>query len=113
MFEIWLARLICLPLSEKKAWGSASLVRKGDSVIFSVRPLSRSLLPDSLMVSLAQYLSPQQGDIVSLDGQVLAKHQGLWRYTIGQGAKIRGMHERMFVASKDPLNNQIIVVPGT
>lgn len=61
----------------------------------------------------AQYLSPKQGDIVSLDGKVLGKHQGLWRYTIGQGAKIRGMHERMFVVSKNPENNQVIVVPGT
>ncbi|KAF8495309.1 tRNA-specific 2-thiouridylase [Gautieria morchelliformis] len=61
---------------------------------------------------LSQYLPPEQGDIISLEGKVLAKHQGLWRYTIGQGARIQGMHERMFVASKDPRNNQILVVPG-
>ncbi|KAF8590041.1 5-methylaminomethyl-2-thiouridylate-methyltransferase [Ramaria rubella] len=62
---------------------------------------------------LAQYLPPKPGDIVSLDGKVLAQHQGLWRYTIGQGAKIRGLRERMFVALKDPALNQILVVPGS
>lgn len=45
-------------------------------------------------------------------GNQVGVHQGLWSYTIGQGAKISGMPQRMFVAAKDPEINTIFVVPG-
>ena len=50
------------------------------------------------------------GDIVDLEGQKLAGHQGIWSYTIGENARIPGMRKRMFVAKKDPISNHIIVV---
>ncbi|KAF8511133.1 tRNA-specific 2-thiouridylase [Hysterangium stoloniferum] len=62
---------------------------------------------------LSNYLQPNPGDIVDLNGKIVGQHQGLWRYTIGQGAKISGLRNRMFVASRDHLLNQIVVVPGT
>jgi len=61
----------------------------------------------------AQYLRSTPGQIVDLAGNVLASHNGLWQYTLGQGAKICGQPEKMFVASKISATNQIVVVPGT
>jgi tRNA-5-taurinomethyluridine 2-sulfurtransferase len=62
----------------------------------------------------AQYLPPKRGPIVNLTtGAEIGTHEGLWTYTIGQGAKIKGMPERMFVAEKHPHSNTIYVVPGT
>ncbi|KAI5116685.1 hypothetical protein M0805_007506 [Coniferiporia weirii] len=63
---------------------------------------------------LAQYLPPKPGSIVDmLTQEQLGTHQGLWRYTIGQAAKIPGMPKRMFVAGKDVTHNKIFVVPGS
>lgn len=33
---------------------------------------------------LSQYLSTEEGDIVTIDGKRLGKHEGLMYYTIGQ-----------------------------
>lgn len=61
----------------------------------------------------AQYIAPKPGPIVDMTtGKQAGVHQGLWSYTIGQGAKISGMPQRMFVATKDPETNTIFVVPG-
>ena len=46
-------------------------------------------------------------------GNVLGRHQGLYSYTIGQNARIKGMAQKMFVARKDPKENAIYVVPGS
>ncbi|EIW84783.1 5-methylaminomethyl-2-thiouridylate-methyltransferase [Coniophora puteana RWD-64-598 SS2] len=63
---------------------------------------------------LAQYLQPQPGSIVEHPSKrVLGTHQGLWNYTIGQGAKIAGLKDRVFVASKDVSTNTVNVVYGT
>jgi tRNA U34 2-thiouridine synthase MnmA/TrmU len=61
----------------------------------------------------AQYIRPNPGPIIDSSGRTIGTHQGLWSYTIGQGARISGMREKMFVASKDLETNQIMVVPGT
>ncbi|EPQ57770.1 tRNA 5-methylaminomethyl-2-thiouridylate-methyltransferase [Gloeophyllum trabeum ATCC 11539] len=63
---------------------------------------------------VSQYVPPKPGDIVDLEtGKVVGQHQGLWTYTIGQGAKIRGLPEKAFVAKKDPKSNVVYVVPGS
>ncbi|THH20893.1 hypothetical protein EW146_g548 [Bondarzewia mesenterica] len=62
---------------------------------------------------LANYLPPKPGPIIDLTtGRTVGEHQGLWTYTIGQGAKIRGMPERLFVTRKDKDRNTIWVVPS-
>ncbi|ETW86243.1 hypothetical protein HETIRDRAFT_311357 [Heterobasidion irregulare TC 32-1] len=62
---------------------------------------------------LADYLPPKPGPIIdSVTGHTIGEHQGLWTYTIGQGAKIRGMQEKLFVAHKDKEQNTIFVVPS-
>ncbi|KAF8121668.1 tRNA methyl transferase-domain-containing protein [Boletus edulis] len=62
---------------------------------------------------ISQYIVPKPGPIVDMTtSEKAGVHQGLWNYTIGQGAKISGMPQRMFVAKKDPRANIIFVVPG-
>ena len=55
---------------------------------------------------------PQPGDIVNSSGKVLGKHNGIYRYTIGQR---RGMGiaapEPLYVTSIDPVKNQITAGP--
>lgn len=67
---------------------------------------------------LKQYLPAQPGNIETEDGEVLAKHQGLMYYTIGQrqGLGIGGTHfgeAPWFVAKKDLSRNVLVVVQGT
>lgn len=51
------------------------------------------------------------GDIVSRDGRVLGRHEGLFRYTVGQrkGLGIGGAPEPYYVMGKDVSRNQLIV----
>ena len=43
----------------------------------------------------------------------MGEHAGPWNFTIGQGAKVKGLKEKTFVVKKDTLKNIIYVVPGT
>ncbi|GJE87018.1 tRNA-specific 2-thiouridylase [Phanerochaete sordida] len=61
---------------------------------------------------LSQYLPPKPGAIVDLRGKQVGEHQGLWSFTIGQNARLKGQPQKMFVSDKDYNRNQIIVVPG-
>ncbi|MCH8532424.1 MAG: tRNA 2-thiouridine(34) synthase MnmA [Saccharospirillum sp.] len=68
---------------------------------------------------LKQYLPAQPGDIKTLEGEVIGKHQGLMYYTLGQrqGLGIGGTanHDEApwFVAGKDLEHNVLLVVQGT
>lgn len=66
---------------------------------------------------LAQYITPpsQQGYLVDPEGNRLGEHNGLWHYTIGQGARLGGMLEPWFVAKKGvgETGQDIQVVPGS
>lgn len=67
---------------------------------------------------LSQYLSPKPGLIKTLDGETLGEHQGLMYYTIGQrkGLGIGGKRDQneqpWYVAEKNALSNDLIVVQG-
>jgi tRNA-specific 2-thiouridylase len=68
---------------------------------------------------LQRYLPAQPGEIVTLDGQLIARHHGLMYYTLGQrqGLGIGGMRdfneEPWFVVDKDLVHNRLIVTQGT
>ncbi len=68
---------------------------------------------------LQRYLPAQPGDIITLDGHVIAQHHGLMYYTLGQrqGLGIGGLRdfgeEPWFVVDKDLANNRLIVTQGT
>jgi tRNA U34 2-thiouridine synthase MnmA/TrmU len=61
---------------------------------------------------VTQYVPPRPGNIVSWKGETVGTHNGLWTYTIGEGARLGGMKEKWFVARKDIAQNEIVVVPG-
>ena len=57
-----------------------------------------------------EYVPPRRGPILEIDTNVqLGHHNGLWTYTIGQGAKLPGLAQKLFVAGKDRQKNAIYV----
>ncbi|MEH8020547.1 tRNA 2-thiouridine(34) synthase MnmA [Rheinheimera metallidurans] len=67
---------------------------------------------------LQQYLPAQPGDIVSIEGDVIGRHEGLMYHTLGQrkGLGIGGMRdggdEPWYVVDKNLETNQLIVAQG-
>lgn len=67
---------------------------------------------------LKQYIPAQPGNIVTEDGEVIGKHQGLMYHTIGQrqGLAIGGLknydESPWYVAEKNLDNNTLVVVQG-
>jgi tRNA-uridine 2-sulfurtransferase len=67
---------------------------------------------------LQQYLPAQAGEIFSLDGEHLGKHQGLMYHTIGQrqglgiGGKANSENAPWYVVDKDLDNNVLLVAQG-
>lgn len=67
---------------------------------------------------LSSYLPAQPGDIVTQEGEIVGRHDGLMYYTIGQrrglniGGKSGGNGERWFVLKKDMQTNRLIVSQG-
>ena len=67
---------------------------------------------------LQRYLPKKPGDIKTPEGKTVGQHDGLMYYTLGQrqGLKIGGSRdsngEPWFVAAKDMVNNELIVVQG-
>ena len=53
------------------------------------------------------------GDIVTLDGQKVARHNGIWGYTIGKrkGLGISGFKTPMYVVRIDAQKNQVVIGP--
>lgn len=70
---------------------------------------------------LSRYIPAQPGDMVTPEGEIVSRHQGLMYHTLGQrkGLGIGGRKEEgknagqpWFAAAKDLLNNRLIVVQG-
>jgi len=65
---------------------------------------------------LAGYLPAQPGNMVTPEGEVVGRHDGLMYYTLGQrrglGIGGRGDGSRWFVIGKDLEKNQLVVVQG-
>jgi tRNA-specific 2-thiouridylase len=67
---------------------------------------------------LSHYLPAQPGDIVTSEGEIIGRHDGLMYYTLGQrqGLGIGGRKDAggdaWFVAGKDLDNNRLMVVQG-
>lgn len=68
---------------------------------------------------LSNYLPAQPGEMKTLDGDVIGKHDGLMYYTIGQrqglgigGVKGYAVHEPWFVVGKDMTTNTLYVGQG-
>ena len=65
---------------------------------------------------LQNYLPAKPGDIVSTEGSIVGRHDGLMYYTLGQrkglGIGGGGTGERWFVVEKDMAANKLIVAQG-
>jgi len=63
---------------------------------------------------IQRQLLSKPGDIKTVDGKIIGKHNGLALYTIGQreGIRIGGTKEPYYVADKNVLANTLIVVEG-
>jgi len=67
---------------------------------------------------LARYLPAQPGDIRTVDGEIIGRHDGLMYHTLGQrkGLGIGGLKnagdEAWYVVDKDVENNELIVAQG-
>ena len=67
---------------------------------------------------LMEYLPAQPGDIVTVDGKRIGRHDGLMYYTLGQrrglgiGGRSDGTGESFFVVGKDLERNRLIVQQG-
>lgn len=63
---------------------------------------------------LNRYLPKEPGDMVTPEGKVVGRHEGLMYYTLGQrqGLGIGGQGEPWFVAAKDMARNVLTVVQG-
>ncbi|KAI0053929.1 tRNA methyltransferase [Auriscalpium vulgare] len=63
---------------------------------------------------LAEYIPQKLGHMIDLrTGQIVGEHRGLWAYTIGQGARVQGLPEKLFIARKDNATNEIWLAPGS
>ncbi len=67
---------------------------------------------------LQRYLPKAPGDMMTPEGEIVGRHDGLMYYTIGQrqglgiGGRRTGTQEAWFVADKDLPRNRLIVVQG-
>ena len=65
---------------------------------------------------LSEYIPMKEGDIKTLDGKVVGRHEGVYYYTIGQrkglGVGGGGNGEPYFVVDKDVVNNILWVNQG-
>ncbi|GAA6027067.1 hypothetical protein JCM8097_006084 [Rhodosporidiobolus ruineniae] len=60
---------------------------------------------------LDSYLPPSPGNIEDETGKVVGQHQGLWRFTVGERARLSGMSEAHFVGRNDAARNVVVVCP--
>ncbi|WBU65698.1 tRNA 2-thiouridine(34) synthase MnmA [Paracoccus aerodenitrificans] len=73
-------------------------------------------VPNGNYASVIEKLRPgaaDPGEIVDMDGNVLAEHRGVIHYTIGQrrGLGIGGLGDPLYVVKLDPDNRRVIVGP--
>ncbi len=69
-------------------------------------------VPNSYLDILNQYFNTyQEGEVLDIKGNVIGKHFGYMRYTIGQrkGFRLRSAHQPHYVLKIIPQKNQIIV----
>ncbi|SFD76228.1 tRNA (5-methylaminomethyl-2-thiouridylate)-methyltransferase [Sulfitobacter brevis] len=86
----------------------------------AMKPDSQDIcfVPNGDYASVIRKLRPEAadpGDIVDVDGTVLARHEGIIHYTIGQrrGLGIGGLADPLYVVKLDADKRQVIVGPKT
>lgn len=91
-----IAKKAGIPVHEKKDSQDICFIPDGDYVSFLEREADMS------------HMVP--GDFVDKDGNVLGRHSGLYRYTIGQRKNLGiALGERMYVKALDIAKNQVVL----
>ncbi|VEN50583.1 unnamed protein product [Callosobruchus maculatus] len=63
---------------------------------------------------IREYIKDKPGDFVDIDtGKVMGKHKGIHQWTLGQRARLPGLHIAYFIARKNVEKNIIYVASGT
>lgn len=62
---------------------------------------------------MSEYVDPMPGNFVDIDtGQIIAQHQGIHQYTIGQGALISGQKQKYYIVRKMSDCKTILIATG-
>lgn len=101
---------------ESKAETRALAAKYGLSVADKPDSQDICFVPNGNYAAVIEKLRPgaaDPGDIVDMDGNVLAQHRGVIHYTIGQrrGLGIGGLEDPLYVVKLDPDTRQVIVGP--
>lgn len=54
-------------------------------------------------------ITPESGDFIDTKGNVIGRHGGVLRYTVGQRKGLGAFGKPMFVTAIDPLNNRVVL----
>jgi len=109
---------VCFPLGDIEKTQTREIAAEYGFAVAN-KPDSQDIcfVPDGKYVEVVRHISGQNsqpGDIVDLDGNVLGKHDGVLKYTIGQR---RGLGlsapEPLYVVRLDPSANRVVVGPAS
>lgn len=63
---------------------------------------------------ISDYIEPKTGKFIDIDtGRIINEHDGLHKWTVGQGCKIGGCLQPFFIARKCTSSNNIFIAAGT
>ncbi|MGX9962453.1 tRNA 2-thiouridine(34) synthase MnmA [Roseomonas sp. F4] len=107
------------PLGDMPDKAAVRAVAERLGLAVAAKPDSQDIcfVPEGSYDRLVARLRPESaepGEIVDLSGQVLGQHQGIGRYTVGQGRGLGlggGSGERLFVSAIEPGRRRIVVAP--
>lgn len=106
---------VVFPLGEFESKEEVRKIAEENNFVVAKKPDSQDIcfIPDG---DYKRYLEnnsdikPHEGNIVDLSGKILGKHQGLYRYTIGQRKGMGISNEvPLFVIGFNPKRNELIV----
>jgi tRNA-specific 2-thiouridylase len=107
------------PLGDMPDKAAVRAVAERLGLAVAAKPDSQDIcfVPEGSYDRLVAKLRPETaepGEIVDLEGTVLGRHQGVGRYTVGQGRGLGlggGTGERLFVSAIDAGRRRIVVAP--
>ncbi len=107
------------PLGDMPDKAAVRAVAERLGLAIAAKPDSQDIcfVPEGSYDRLVAKLRPETaepGEIVDLSGQVLGRHEGIGRYTVGQGRGLGlggGSGERLFVSAIEPGRRRIVVAP--
>lgn len=95
-----IARRLCLPVAEKPESQEICFVPTGDYAHFI----------EAYLHEQGREVPPESGEIVTTDGRVIGRHDGVHRFTIGQRRGLGiALGEPLYVVQIDAAHNRVVV----